>query len=70
MRRQTERRTRTFDRLLTDFVTALEGEWGEALKANVLQRYPVALIDEFQDTDPTQYKIFDRIWGTAPGSLS
>ena len=69
VRRQTERRTRTFDRLLTDFVTALEGEWGEALKANVLQRYPVALIDEFQDTDPTQYKIFDRIWGTAPGSL-
>ncbi len=68
-RRQSEGRVRTFDRLLTDFVAALEGASGEALKANVLGRYPVALIDEFQDTDPTQYKIFERIWGAAPGTF-
>jgi len=68
-RRQSEGRIRTFDRLLTDFSSALEGVSGEALKSNVLGRYPVALIDEFQDTDPTQYKIFKRIWAGSPGTL-
>jgi exodeoxyribonuclease V beta subunit len=26
----------------------------------------VALIDEFQDTDPLQYRIFDAVYGVAP----
>ncbi len=28
----------------------------------IRRRHPVALIDEFQDTDPIQYEIFRRIW--------
>ncbi|MDE0887481.1 MAG: UvrD-helicase domain-containing protein, partial [Myxococcota bacterium] len=69
VRRQLERRTRTFDALLTDFAAALGGPSGDALAANVLARHPVALIDEFQDTDPVQYEIFERIWGGPEASL-
>jgi exodeoxyribonuclease V beta subunit len=32
-------------------------------------RWPVAMIDEFQDTDPRQYAIFDRVFRHASGSL-
>ena len=67
-RRQRERRTRSFDRLLTDLADALGGPTGDALAENVRNRHPVALIDEFQDTDPIQYRIFERIWGAPPGT--
>ena len=33
------------------------------LAAALRRRYPVALIDEFQDTDPLQFEIFSRIYG-------
>ncbi len=33
------------------------------LAATIRRQLPVALIDEFQDTDPIQYRIFDRIYG-------
>ena len=33
----------------------------------ILSRFPAAMIDEFQDTDPIQYHIFDRIWGQGTG---
>ena len=36
----------------------------DALRA----RYPAALIDEFQDTDPLQFAIFDRIFAAGRGS--
>ena len=32
------------------------------LAQTIRQQYPVALIDEFQDTDPVQYDIFDTIY--------
>lgn len=32
------------------------------LRARLLARFPVALIDEFQDTSPIQARIFDRIY--------
>ena len=32
------------------------------LRARMLQQYPVALIDEFQDTSPLQYHIFDQLY--------
>ena len=58
----------SFDDLLTDLYTALLGEQGGALARLLRCRYPAAMIDEFQDTDPVQYEIFARIF-TEPGSL-
>ena len=34
----------------------------QRLRARMLQQYPVALIDEFQDTSPLQYQIFDQLY--------
>ncbi|MEP3825515.1 MAG: exodeoxyribonuclease V subunit beta [Marinobacter sp.] len=51
-----------FDDLLTRLDDALHGPRGEQLAATIRRQFPVALIDEFQDTDPVQYRIFDRIY--------
>lgn len=44
---------------------ALGGPQGERLRARIVAQYPAALIDEFQDTSPLQYRIFDRIYRTS-----
>ncbi|WP_295374587.1 exodeoxyribonuclease V subunit beta [uncultured Pseudacidovorax sp.] len=54
-----------FDDLLLQLDRALAGAGGEALAARIRTRFPLALIDEFQDTDPVQYRIFRRIYGDA-----
>lgn len=51
-----------FDDMLTRLDAALQGVNGDRLAAVIRQQFPVALIDEFQDTDPLQYRIFDRIY--------
>jgi exodeoxyribonuclease V beta subunit len=51
-----------FDDLLTQTAEALEGPQGPALAASLRRDYPHALIDEFQDTDDLQYRIFRRIY--------
>ncbi len=51
-----------FDDLLRRLDQALAGPAGDALAKLLRQRYPAALIDEFQDTDPQQYRIFRRIY--------
>ena len=38
---------------------------GERLAQRLREQFPVALIDEFQDTSPLQLRIFDRIYRTA-----
>ncbi|WP_089727189.1 exodeoxyribonuclease V subunit beta [Candidatus Thiosymbion oneisti] len=55
-----------YDDLLRRLDQALAGDGSEALAAGVRARYPVALIDEFQDTDPQQYRIFHRLYGRQP----
>ena len=50
-----------FDDLLNDLDAALHGPRGERLAQLIRQQFPVAMIDEFQDTDPVQYRIFARI---------
>ncbi|MFB6434854.1 MAG: exodeoxyribonuclease V subunit beta [Candidatus Malihini olakiniferum] len=52
-----------FDDLLSRLDEALNQPLGEKLAAAIRQRHPVALIDEFQDTDPQQYRIFRAIYG-------
>ena len=54
-----------FDELLTRLDAALQGPNGERLAALIRRQFPVALIDEFQDTDPLQYRIFDAVYGIA-----
>jgi exodeoxyribonuclease V beta subunit len=54
-----------FDDLLLQLDRALRGAQGSSLAAQIREEYPVALIDEFQDTDPLQYRIFDRIYAIA-----
>lgn len=47
-------------RRLADAVVAAEGA---PLRAAIAQAYPVALIDEFQDTDPAQWRLFHAVYG-------
>jgi len=54
-----------FADLLQRLDVALAGDNGAALRARIQAQYPVALIDEFQDTSPLQYRLFDRIYRTA-----
>lgn len=54
-----------FDDLLTRLDRALHGPRGDQLAATIRRQFPVALIDEFQDTDPVQYRIFNRIYRVA-----
>ena len=56
-----------FDDLINDLAAALDGPGGQALKTAVRKRFHACLIDEFQDTDPGQYKIFSILF-TDPGT--
>ncbi len=51
--------------LLTHLDRALKGLNKEALAAQIQRQFPVALIDEFQDTDPIQYRIFNAVYDVA-----
>jgi exodeoxyribonuclease V beta subunit len=55
-----------FDDLITELRDALEN--GDAAVALLRDRFAVALIDEFQDTDPVQWAIFSRVFGTTDES--
>ena len=57
------RRLLSFSEMLNRLKEALDGESGESLAEAVRVRYPAALIDEFQDTDPVQYRIFQTLYG-------
>ena len=58
-------RSLAYDDLLTQLLRALAAPSGDSLGDALRQRYPVAMIDEFQDTDATQYEIFERIYFSA-----
>jgi exodeoxyribonuclease V beta subunit len=60
--RKAAQRLLAFDDLLNTLQQALYGEGGEHLAGTLHEQYPVALIDEFQDTDPVQYQVFRRIY--------
>jgi exodeoxyribonuclease V beta subunit len=51
-----------FADMLDRLGSALHGPHGARLRERILTQYPVALIDEFQDTSPLQYDIFDQIY--------
>ncbi|MFO2466571.1 exodeoxyribonuclease V subunit beta [Pseudomonas sp. 15FMM2] len=51
-----------FDDMLVRLDAALQADGGERLASVIREQFPVALIDEFQDTDPVQYRIFESIY--------
>jgi exodeoxyribonuclease V beta subunit len=56
-------RVQSFDDLLLELRQALEASHGAVLASRLRRRWSAALVDEFQDTDPAQYRIVQRIWG-------
>ncbi|UVE17936.1 exodeoxyribonuclease V subunit beta [Pseudomonas sp. LS44] len=60
--RKAAQRLLAFDDLLNRLDQALQGPVGDDLASTLRSQYPLALIDEFQDTDPVQYAIFERIY--------
>lgn len=51
-----------FDDLINTLADCLTGEHAQLLAKQLLGQYPVALIDEFQDTDPKQFSILQSIY--------
>lgn len=68
IRKKTADQSRTsgiysYDDLLNSLSEALNDEKrGSVLAAKLQRRYRFALVDEFQDTDPVQYNIFQKIY--------
>jgi exodeoxyribonuclease V beta subunit len=62
-----KRRNRQFGfaDMLARLKSALEGANGEALRRRIVEQFPVAMVDEFQDTSPDQYRIFDLLYRVA-----
>jgi exodeoxyribonuclease V beta subunit len=60
-KRKRLRNVRSFDDLLLDLHAALQRP-GSPLPRLIREHYKAALIDEFQDTDPTQFAIFDTVY--------
>ncbi len=54
----------SFDDLILSLARALKGAEGQVLRQALGGRFRVALIDEFQDTDAAQYRIFSSLFGT------
>ena len=54
--------TLSFDDVLTQLRDALCGPGGDSAVASLRSRFKVALIDEFQDTDPVQWQIFSTLF--------
>lgn len=61
---QAERHQFSFDDLLSQLGNALFSDDASAqqLARAIAKQYPIAMIDEFQDTDPLQYRIFSSIY--------
>ncbi len=51
-----------FNDLLSQLKQSLEGQYGQQLAKKIRHQYPVAMIDEFQDTDTIQYAIFSILY--------
>lgn len=61
-RRKQVKAIQSYDDLLRRLRDTLQSAGGPALVRQLRQRYPVALIDEFQDTDPVQFEVFSSIY--------
>lgn len=57
--RKRRRRILGYDDLLSRLATALAGG-DTAARARMSGRWPIVMVDEFQDTDPVQWQVIDR----------
>ena len=64
LQRKREMAALSFQDQLSLLLEALESEPGKTMAFKLWQQYPVAMIDEFQDTDNIQYRIFGHIYPT------
>jgi exodeoxyribonuclease V beta subunit len=60
--RKRERGTLDYEDMLKWLADGLDGPRGKSLAATLRERYRVTLIDEFQDTDELQWKIFRQVF--------
>ncbi len=63
-----QHQTIAYHDLLTRLHAVLQDTRGEALAQGLRLRFPVAMIDEFQDTDALQYGIFRRLYLDQPAT--
>jgi exodeoxyribonuclease V beta subunit len=68
-KRQADAGEWSYDDLLLQLHLALQSAKGPRLTNHLRKRYPAALVDEFQDTDPIQYEILRAIYQDAGLSL-
>ncbi|MEQ9501638.1 MAG: exodeoxyribonuclease V subunit beta [Deltaproteobacteria bacterium] len=61
-RRKAKRGELDFDDMLTLLAESLDGDEGAAMVEQLRRRFAYALIDEFQDTDETQWRIFSKLF--------
>jgi exodeoxyribonuclease V beta subunit len=57
--RKRQRRILGYNDLLTRLADALEAD-GSPAQLRMHQRWPIVMVDEFQDTDPVQWRVIDR----------
>jgi exodeoxyribonuclease V beta subunit len=55
-----------FDEIIAGVAGALDEPGGEALIHSLRDRYKYALIDEFQDTDDLQWRVFREVFAESP----
>ncbi|MBW1796879.1 MAG: exodeoxyribonuclease V subunit beta [Deltaproteobacteria bacterium] len=68
-KRKEEKNVQSFDDLLLKLYRALKEKGGEYLARAMRKKFRAALIDEFQDTDPVQYAIFNQVFGARDSAL-
>ena len=69
IKRKEQKNIQFFDDLLLKVYRALKQKDGEALAQAIGNKFRAALIDEFQDTDPIQYAIFKKVFGSKQSTL-
>lgn len=60
------RRVQTYDDLIDGVARALQGPHRGTLVRQLRAQYRIALVDEFQDTDDRQWRIFQTVFGDSP----
>ena len=62
-----QRRLQGYDDMIAGVADALDGAQADQLARRLRAQYAVALVDEFQDTDARQWRIFERVFGRDDG---